>query len=147
MRTTAQHHRTAALTIPAAYLEDARSALIREIQTDSVWISEQQPGVLKRDDDTARDNRASAVHELRNSLRLLDQLLDGNTDTEASADPKTLSGTLQAMAGVLTKQLRGQTQLAPINMGAVRELADRLRWSAEQAIRIEPTLDQDRPGR
>ena len=112
----------AAVTIPAAYLEDVRCALAEQIDVE---IDLEQDG--------------STMGHLSDDLQLLtDQLLDAADDTKVTAEPDTISAMLRATMIVLNRRITGECESAPFSTGDVVELAERLRWAAVEAIRIDP---------
>jgi hypothetical protein len=140
---------SAAITIPADFLEDVRSALVAELDRDSDALRTDQAALLSSGKDRSeswakatRADRDLAVRLLRNDLRTLDELLDATGDTKVTADRDTLFHALEAMGRLLTERLRVEMGYGPLDMGNVLDLADRLRWTAEQAIRIYPDCVQ-----
>ena len=126
------HTERATLTVPTDYLEDARSALIREVKRD---------GDALRTDCTPEDQAGSA-RILGRTVQLIEQLDDATGKAELTAVHDTTSAPLihllEAMVDVFAERLRHVAQYGPIPMGDVLDLATRLRWVAEEAIRIEP---------
>jgi hypothetical protein len=109
----------AALTIPAAYLEDVHYAL-----------------------DGAIDTEIDVDRGLSKGLQLLlDQLLDAADTTKVTAEPDTISAMLREIVLVLSGRITGACESDPFPTGDVVELAERLRWAAVEAIRINPGLD------
>jgi hypothetical protein len=109
----------AAVTIPSAYLEDVRYALDCAIDTE-IDLERGTPGNLSKD-----------------LQLLLDQLLDATDDTKVTAEPDTISDALQETMLVLSRRITEECESAPFSTGAAVELAERLRWAAEEAIRID----------
>jgi hypothetical protein len=142
MATSNGGRQLAALTIPAEYLEDMRTALVWEIEDDGDRLRANQALVVsaRRNDDLDREDRDDAVNLLRKDMQLLEQLLDATEDAEATADADTIADVLQTMVRILAKQLRKEMIYGPLHMGRVLDLGGRLRWAAEEAIRIDPTL-------
>jgi hypothetical protein len=139
MATTAPSPKSVAITIPADYLEDVRTALIVEIENDGNALQTNQEAVTSssRKEDLGREDRASSVRLLRNDVRLLDQLLDASGQTKVSADWETLTEVLQAMVRVLSSRLVDECGYAPVDMVAVLDLAGRLRWAARESAGID----------
>jgi hypothetical protein len=135
-------HQSTEITIPAGYLEDARSALVAEVHSDGDALRVDQ-GRLVSGSSVARDDRAGAMRLLRNDVHLLDQLLEARGDTKVAAERDTITEALQAIVRVLTDRLVEQTGFVPLDMGAVLDLVGRLRWAAEEAVRIDPDLAPD----
>jgi hypothetical protein len=85
---------------------------------------------------------------LQRSVRLLDPLLSaaGDVDVEISGEQDNMSSPLihklEALIRQLIERLRGAAQYGPIPMGEMLDLSGQLRWAAEEAIRMEPTLEQ-----
>lgn len=123
----------ATITVPAAYLEDARVALVGEIEID---------GTVLRAADAQEDREASA-RILQRDLRLLEELLHATGDITVTAEhdrvSSPLTGMLDGMVRVLSERLRDVAEYGPIPMGDVLDVAARLRWVAEEAIRIDPS--------
>jgi hypothetical protein len=125
---------SATITIPADYLEDARSGALAMIADDtkalrSAWAEDQ----------------GSFALILRRSIRLLDPLLKATGDTKLTAERDSTSSPLpdllEAMIRLLLGRLRDVAQYGPMPMGDVADVAAELRWAAEEAIRIEPALE------
>ena len=136
-------HQSAGITIPAGYLEDVRSAIVAGIDSDSGMLRATHADVLERSGAGPEEDRAAGVRHLREDMGLLDQVLDASVDTRVTGDRGALGHVLEATVRVLAGQLTDRCEYAPIEMGAVLELARRLRWAAEEAIRIvEPGLDE-----
>jgi hypothetical protein len=140
---------SAEITIPADFLEDVRSALVAELDDDSDRLRTNQAELLSggkdRSENWARATRAdrdSAVSFLRNDLRMLDELLGATGDTKVIVERDMLFHVLEAMGRLLTERLREEMGYGPLDMGTVLELGNRLRWTAEQAIRIYPECVQ-----
>ena len=138
MGTTTQ---PAALTIPAKYLEDARSALIKEIELDGEALRANQADMRGHADPDPTDRDAAAIL-LRNDLAVLDQLLAANGSTTVSAEHhrEPLVEMLEAMVRILSERLADVVQYGPIPMGEVLDVATQLRWAAEEAIGLEPSM-------
>lgn len=134
---------TVEIKIPAAYLEDVRSALIAEIVSVSDALRVNQDSLISGQSNGDREDRAYAAGWLRNDVRLLDQLLDASGDTKVTAERNTVTEALQALVRVLVDRLGHQCEYAPIGMGSVLELSAAVRWAAEEAIRIEPASGGD----
>ncbi len=75
-------------------------------------------------------------------MTLLDQILHASGDTTVKGEGSDISFILEKMVRLLSVRLDDAKQYGPINMGAVLDLASRLRWAAEEAIRIDPRLDE-----
>ena len=143
----------ATLTIPAAYVEDVRSALVDEIENDSDALTVNQAALAESRADRLEmhlADRDASVGILARDLRLLEQLRDVSGETDISGDVDTLAHTLEAVVRVLGRRLTDVCQYGPIPMGDVVDIAARLRWAAEEAIRADPGLDhrltrEDRP--
>lgn len=133
MATTNPRRELATITIPAAYLDDVRAALANEIREDGDRLC------------SDREDRAGAAQHLHRDMHVFDQLLDASGDAEITASHDTFSSPLVAMLEAMVRELVGRLReemdYAPLDMAAVRELADRLRWAADEALRIQPGLD------
>lgn len=125
---------SATITIPADYLEDARSAALAEITNDSDALRTANP-----------EDRGMSTVILQRSLRLLDPLLNATGDVQIAAEQDTTSSPLvhmlEAQIRLLIERLRSTAQYGPMPMGDVLDLAAQLRWAAQEAIRIDPTLE------
>ncbi len=119
------------LTIPAAYLDDARRAIVGEVYDDS--------DALHNDPGAGTDPRI-----LLRDVRLLEQLAGASADVELEADQDRVSDPLlhllEAMARELSKRLASVSRHGPMPMGDVLDIAERLRWAADEAIRICPAV-------
>jgi hypothetical protein len=128
------------LTIPAEYLEDARTAISREIKESAGALRDQQLEAIRSPQSASVDTSAEI---LRRELALLDDLLVTGAVTVTAPHDRTsspITNMLQAMSRELSKRLRDEAGYAPVNMGAVLEISERLAWCAREAIRIEPGL-------
>jgi hypothetical protein len=136
----------AAVNIPGAYLEDVRSALAKEIERDGAALRGDQvelvAAVGAQDIEFHRGDRDGAVDRLGKDLRLLEQLRGVTGEMKLTGDVDTLSHTLEATVHVLNGRLETVCQYAPLPMGDVIELSARLRWAADEAIRLCPDLAQ-----
>jgi hypothetical protein len=78
-------------------------------------------------------------------VRLLDQLLAATEDTTVESEQDRISAPVGEMLGgivrVLSRRLRGASMYEPVPMGDVLDIAERLRWAAEEAIRVEPDIN------
>lgn len=120
------------LTVPAAYVEDFRAALVREIETATGLLGDSDPLEM-------------GVEILSRDVRLLDQLPGrGVGEVELTAEHDKTSNpvlhALEALVHVLTERLEKAAGYGPLPMGDVLELTERLRWAAQEAIRIEPAV-------
>jgi hypothetical protein len=126
---------SAVLTIPAKYLEDVRAALQREIALDGDAFQRADPA-----------DQAVNVRIISRDLDLFQQILGADSDTVVSSEKDGTSSpvthTLEAVVRVLAARLDEEKEYGPINMGAVLDIAEELRWAATEAIRIEPRLDK-----
>jgi hypothetical protein len=124
----------ATVTIPAAYLEDARTALVTEIADDSKSLQGR----------TERDDCASSALILRRDLRVLDEVLGATDDVKLTAEHDRTSSPLlhllEEMVRQLVKRLHNTAQYGPIPMGELLDLTEQVRWAAREAIRIEPAV-------
>ncbi len=127
----------AEITIPAAYLEDARSALTMDINALRDYETANVPS-----GPTGPEDRARALRLLANEITLLKHLHAVCGDTEVTAESDTITKALQATVRVLADQLGAIAEGTPIDMGTVLEVAACLRWAAENAIQLDPDLDE-----
>jgi DNA-binding PucR family transcriptional regulator len=123
------------ITIPAAYLEDARKALAREIASDAESFGHDD--VLEQ---------ASNAEILQRSLRLHQQVVNASTAVTVTAERDHISSPIEHMLDEIVRIVAGRLDEAkvygPVPMGTIRDIADELRWVATEAIRVEPSLDQ-----
>jgi hypothetical protein len=123
----------ATITIPAGYLEDARSGALTEIADDTKALRA-----------AAAQDRESSALILRRDVRLLDPLLEATGDTKLSAEHDNTSSPLvhllEAMIRSLIVQLDDVARYGPIPMGDVIDISAELHWAAEEAIRINPGM-------
>jgi len=138
---TISSSRAVEITIPADYLEDVRSAIVAEINSDCYALRENHASLLAGSLG-GREDRASALGWLRNDSRLLDHLLDATGDTKVTADLSTVTHVLGETVRVLSSRLGQQCEYSPVPVGSVLELCAALRWAAEEAVRIEPQMDE-----
>jgi hypothetical protein len=132
---------SATITVPADYLEEMRSAVVAELHNDGNMLRTNQAELVSsRNDqlDVARADRESAVRLVRDDVALLDQLLAATENATVTATRATLFHALEAMGRLLVERLQEKCDYAPLDMTAVLDLASRLGWSAEQALRIYP---------
>jgi hypothetical protein len=132
----------ATLSIPARYIEDFRSAVIREIMGDSDMLRCNHQSVLDGRTGGSPEDRMSAATALRRDMGLLDQVLHATGETTVEAAGEDLSFVLEEMVRLLAGRLDNEKEYGPINLGAVLEIAGQLRWAAENGIEIDPRLDQ-----
>jgi hypothetical protein len=132
----------ATLTIPMPYLEDFRSAVISEIDSDSNMLSVNHAAVLASRFEGVTEDRSSAVKHLSQDMAVLSQVLDANDNTTVTADEQTLSHLLEQMARVSAGRLNDAQQYSPVLMGKTAEIAERLAWVSYEAVRLWPSLDE-----
>jgi hypothetical protein len=125
------------ITIPHAQLEDARTAIIGEIESDAAWLLDQQREVLSEDLEAVPEDRAAALGVLRSDVRVLDQLLEASGDVVITAERRTAGELLHAMARVLIERLHEEVNHGSLDMGLVLDSAERLRWIGGEARRLE----------
>ena len=122
----------ATITIPAAYLKDARVAAIREVSEDA--------GAFANGDTI---DLRSNVKILDRSVRLHDELLAATGDVTVTAESDNTSSPithlLEEMIRVLAERLDDAKGYAPVPMRDVLDIAEELRWAATEAIRLHPT--------
>jgi hypothetical protein len=137
---------SASIKIPADYLADVRSALIGEIAIDADALRVNDAGVCDED-------RDSAARILQRDMPLLDALLaaialyaemERDDDVTLTAEHDSLSdplvAVLEGMVRQLAKRLRDAAQYAPVPMGEILDLTERIRWAADEAVRITPAV-------
>lgn len=130
----------ATVTVPAAYLEDARAALAAEIRSVSNVVAVSQGAVLSAQPEnieTRVQDRDGAIRILMSDVEAFGHLAGAAGDVQLTADAgNTLWYLLEAMTRLLTKRLRREMRYGPVDMGAVLEIAERLRWAATEAARL-----------
>lgn len=140
--TTAPTDRPATLTVPAAYLEDARNAAAREVNSTGDMLRENHADYLRRGD--TPDDRDSAACILARDTQLLNEILsaEGEIVLTSAQDRQgcPLVEMLEQMVRVLAERLSEAAGYAPVAMGDVLQVTERLRWAATEAIRIEPSI-------
>ena len=78
---------------------------------------------------------------LQTDLRLYDQLAAPTRDTEVTAEQDSSRRCAERDdSASLEKRLLGEMDFGPMDMAAELELTARIRWAAEEALRIEPAL-------
>lgn len=126
------------LTIPAAYIEDARLAIIDELRSDIDALGQEH---------VFAEDRANSLRILRRDQQLLDQLGD-DVDTIVSAVEDRVSDPIVNMLDQMVRRVTGRLEeacvYAPVPLDDVLELTDRLRWAAHESIRLTPELDGKR---
>lgn len=130
----------ATLKIPAAYLEDVRSAVIREIVGDSKTLRINHESVLAGTLDGDTEDRTSAAAQLERSTGLLNQILDATTDATLDGRDEDLTYVLEELVRVLVERLQSAKGYSPIPMSEVLDITERVRWAAEEAVRIDPRV-------
>lgn len=129
------------LTIPAAHLEDVRTALADEIRMDGDRIHADQDAVLEvLGNDLAgnrREDLALAVRTLREDVQLFDQILDATDDVTVTGDEGAIRHVLDAVVRVLSGRLADEAEYSPVPMDKVLEISEGLRWATTEANRIE----------
>ncbi|MDQ6729872.1 MAG: hypothetical protein M3022_06145 [Actinomycetota bacterium] len=126
------------IQIPAEYLEDVRSALVKEIHDDSKALRTDQDDVL-RGSLAGPEDRGAAMRILREDVLLLDQVLDASGSTTMTGERGALTHVLDAMTRVVSGQLVDRCEYAPIDMRAVAGLAERLGWATAESSRLKRT--------
>jgi FAD/FMN-containing dehydrogenase len=127
------------VTIPSEYLEDVRAALVAQIDNDSDSLQVNQAASAEKDTWCVEDRDASA-RCIREDLELLDQLLKASEKLEVTAPSGVLIGALEQMVWKLRDRLAGACVYGPVPMGDVVDVSTRLRWAADEAIRLCPAL-------
>jgi len=132
MGTSSEQTTAATLTVPAGYLDDARRSVVEEIAEDG--------DRLRVDPELDASARI-----LRRDVELLEQLLGATGDTIVKGERDSIShpvtDMLESMCQLLSRRLETVCGYGPVPMGDVLDIAEQLRWSATEAIRIEPALD------
>jgi hypothetical protein len=135
--------------VPAEYVEDARNALVAELINDGQHLESLSSAVDDAHREVRREDRAGALRSLKADLGLLDQLpadLDAR-DTELVGEFETLWHMIEAMSRLFVDQLIDLCKYSPLDTGDVAGLADRLRWSAEQADLLDEQAVAERDNR
>jgi hypothetical protein len=133
---------SAKVTVPAAYIDDLRSALVAEIASGADSLRTAQAETLAADGkrrELRSEDRDSALRLLDTDVQLFNAVRYTDGDSELRADPGALWHVLEEMGRVLTDRLRGQFEYTPVRMQVVIELAERLRWTAEEALSLPVT--------
>ncbi len=121
----------ATITIPAAYLEDAQTALMSEIHGDGESLDGQPP-----------IERATSTLILKRDMQLLEQLLDASSDAVLEAEDDQISHpilmTVETMIRRLIGRLDRESVYAPLPLAAMLPLVDELRWAMSEAVRLNP---------
>jgi hypothetical protein len=134
------------ITIPAAYMDDFRSAVVREIEHDGEWArgqhkekvdaidsGDQELGELRRQDE------AGALRSLREDVTLLLQLPDVedvDREVSVSVERSALRHVLDEMGGQLAARITRLYVYGPALVEQVPALLESLRWSAVQAQKM-----------
>lgn len=133
----------ATLTVPARYLDDMRAAMVGEVVEDSGHLLDAQ-GRLTKDPDYSPEDRDASIDILRRSLCVLDALAEAGGEVTVDSEQDRRSCPLAQGLHTLVRQLSGRladaAQYEPVPMGEVLDIAERLRWAAQEAIRIEPSV-------
>src|ERR1700759_539917 len=97
------------ITIPAAYLEDVRAALVAEIKSTSESLALDQVALLSASGDRAElcaADRDNALRLLRKDVEALDELRQAHGETRLAADAgNVLAFLLEAMVRLLAERL------------------------------------------
>jgi DNA-binding PucR family transcriptional regulator len=129
---TSEQDQSVEIVIPATYLEDARKALSIEIALDAESIAQDDPL-----------ERHSTVEILQRDVRLQQQILTAEGDVKVSAERDRVSSPIEHMLDeivrVVAKRLDDAKEYGPTPMGTILDIADELRWAANEAIRIAPS--------
>lgn len=128
-----------AITVPADYLDDIRSALVAEIHDDSEMLQTNQVALEESGGSHPEmhlADRDSSLGLLRTDVEMLNQLFGVSGGVTLTADPGSLDSVLERMARLLIGRLGDECEYAPIKMDAVLALVGRLRWAAEEADRL-----------
>lgn len=131
MATSSEQDQSAEVVIPAGYLEDARKALSIEIALDAESVAQDDPV-----------ERHSTVEILQRDVRLHQQIAAAEGDIKVSAERDGISSPIEHMLDqvvrVVAKRLDDAKEYAPVPMDTILDIADELRWAANEAIRIAP---------
>ena len=123
----------ATLTVPAAYLEDARSAVVAGIVSDGDMLRTNHQSVLEGRFGGMTEDRTSAAATLHRDMRLLDQIVDADGEVTLEGDSGDLSFVLEEVVRLLAARLDEAKEYSPIDMAAVLNIAKQLRWAAEES--------------
>jgi hypothetical protein len=133
-----QNEQPVKVTIPAEYLEDMRAALVAQIDNDSDSLQVNQAAMA---DMLSRvEDRDASVRCLQEDLELLDQLLNASEGLEVTGPSGVVIGALEEMVRMLRGRLADACVYGPVPMGDVIDTSTRLRWAADEAIRLCPAL-------
>lgn len=140
---TSGWNQTAAIVVPAEYLEDFRTAVVAEIECESGALTTNQAGLVEGPEsyiDIRQADRDGSAASLRTRMQMLDQVLDATERTRVTANTTAAFHTLEEMVKLLKDRLAGECGYGPLDMLAVLELTERLRWAASEAARIRPEV-------
>jgi hypothetical protein len=130
----AQEQDVASITIPAAYVEDARLACLANVREDGVRLEEAD-----------EIDRSSGAIMLTRNTRLLEQLLDASSDLTVLAEHDHTSSPITEMLEALIRHVVGRLDrecvYCPLPTGEMLHLVAELQWAAGEAVRICPALD------
>jgi hypothetical protein len=128
------------ITIPAEYMDDFRSAVVREIEHDAEWVRGQHKEKVDAIDsgdqelvELRRRDEAGAIRSLQEDVNLLLQLPDVDGDVTVSAEQSALRHVLDEMGGQLAARITRLYKYGPALVEQVPALLESLRWSAVQA--------------
>ena len=123
----------ATLKIPAAYLEDARSAVVAEIVSDGDMLHTNHQSALEGRFGGMTEDRTSAAATLHRDMRLLDQIVDADGEVTLEGESGDLWFVLEEVVRLLAARLDEAKEYSPIDMAAVLNIAKQLRWAAEES--------------
>ena len=125
---------SAAIVIPADYLEDVRSALVQELANDVDALRTNQTDLATGK--WGPEDRDASLRLLSRDVAALGRVAAAAEATELVAERQTLFHALEALCRLLTDRLIERMGYGPVDMGAVLDLTARLRWAAGEAARI-----------
>jgi hypothetical protein len=126
------------VTIPAACLEDVRTAIVTEIQDDGEMLGSNHKEVLDGLPAGSED-RSAAVRHLSEDMQLLGQVLDAEGETTMTGDRDAVGMVLERLVRVLVPRLVDEASYGPMEMRAVLDITGRMQWAAREAIRVAPS--------
>lgn len=138
MATITSEDQSVEVVIPAAYLEDVRTAIVAAIEDDGDMLSTNQQEVID-EKSYGPDDVDGAVRNLREDMDLLGKVLHVDGETTLSGNWGAVGHVLQRLARMLAVRLVDQAEYAPMPMRTVLDLTDRLQWALREAIRVAPS--------
>jgi hypothetical protein len=134
---------TEQLTIPAASLADAQTALTEALSRQSRRLRNGYE--FERPIDP--DDRRAGVRAMGQDTRMLEQLIDATADTTVTGENDQFYRLLEGIARGLLTQLADHAGRYPLELDEVSGLAQRLQWATAEAARLTPPANPENEGR